>query len=395
VDDTWEEVMVKSRAGMVSAMAAIAVTTMFEILGTGGGVQAQPGTTIVRIRASTNATSDGIVLHRAQGVPAVGLDGRSVGTAYVTAFVAHPGLEFFPTHIEIESGAGSAVIAGLTSRDGRFQQTIGFDTFDGPMQFAAASFLDSGADYLVSYRRLPSGSLPAVTLSHAFDFTQNRVDRQIGDTGLTFRPGNVWSIVPVFGQKQKVGDNPSYSFANLTTPLRQGNVNMLRLTGTESGALIACSNRPNTCGVRGIGNYEGYYGSALSRGVGGLGLSANAASDTVLVPRDPSIAQNPPGCPAGVPLPAPRNIIIADRSYLGSNRGVEMEWSSVECAIGYVVRFEDEFGNTFDRPATKPEYVFLGGADTLRAIISIAAVAADGTVGQFSEPTLAMRLVLP
>ena len=371
----------------IALAAAVAVAVVCDLFEPTGRVEAQGGTTVVRIRTTaTNATADGVVLDRVQAGPAVTSDGTTVGLAYLTYFRSHPGLALLPAHIEIQSGAGSMVIGGLTSPDGRFNQTIGFDTFDGDPRFASANFVLVGTDYYVSYSRLGAGTpTTPITNSHAFDFTQDRVDRQIGDTGLSFRPGNVWSSVPGFGQKVPVGDNPSYSFANLVSPLRQGNVNMLRLTGTESGTLITCFDPTQICGVRGIGDYEGLYGTALSRAPGNLGITANAASDTITSYRDPSVTPNPPGCPVAEPLPAPLNLIaVRSREFISR---AYLKWNSVECAVGYVVRVHDRITDEVrELSSSGPSYEADGGILVAGNRVSVAAVAADGTVGQFSTP---------
>lgn len=364
-------------------VVAIAVVAMVDGLGPRNAARAEGSTRLFRIRAvTTSTTADGIVLDRVNGGPVITLDGQQVGTAYVTSFREHPGLALPPTHIEIQSGSGTAIIGGLRSQDWTFSQTLGYDNFLGGMTFASANFLKADDEFLVSYDRLPAGSPASETYSHAFDFTQNRVDRQIGDTGLAFRPGNQWFLVTAFGQKTLVGDNPSYSFTSLTAPaFRFGNVNMLRLPEGESGAVITCYGNPGICGFKGIGDYAGLYGTAISRAPGSLGVTGSAASDTTVTYRLPPGPPDPPGCPPGTTPAAPTNLVGGRKG--GSGR---LAWNSVKCAKFYVVRLIHADGRTEDisaGPLTTIGYSVSNYFDVVA--FSVAARSASGVQGPFSE----------
>lgn len=139
------------------------------------------------------------------------------------------------------------------------------------------------------------------------------------------------------------------------------------------------------CGLRGLGDYEGFYGTAVSLGTGVLGVAANSASGTILSYQDPSVVPNPSGCPLGGRLPAPRNIIgVRSREFVSR---AYLRWNSVECASSYVMNVLDRVtGEVRTLTSPGPAFEAAGGVLIVGNSVSIAAVAADGTVGQFSEP---------
>jgi hypothetical protein len=389
---------------MMRRLLTTAVAVAALVLGALGPdlvLQARGTRTYLRILGVTLVTTpDGIRMKRATNAQVTDIAGREVGRAWLTSFEAHPGLEYLPSVIEIASGGTTTIIGGLTSANGRFRQTLGYTSLGGSVSFYRANFVPSSdAEYLAFLDQLSAPgnetvgapSLP-VSYSHAFRFTQNRVDRQIGDTGLTFRPGNQWFLSPAFGQLQRVGDNPSMGFTNLTTPPHFYNVNYLRLPGGESGGIVVCVGSPATCAIKGVGDFDGFYGRALSLGVGTLGVTADAASETVLTVYDSDIPANTPGCPAI--LPAPQNLLAADDLYeidLGSPLGPDLEhkfsvaWDSVECATGYVLRFYRGDGTTFQIPSSEPFFTTVGGLNENLRGVAVAAVGPNGVVGIFSE----------
>jgi hypothetical protein len=369
---------------MVAVLAVTAAT--YGTTSTGAASTTSTGS-VFRIRnVSANSTSDGIVLRRAINAPVVGADGVTVATAFATSFEAHPGLEYLPTLFEIHAGSRTVIIGGLASGTGGFRQTIGFDNLDGPVRFARANFVASADDFTIFYERLPPATAPfSTTLNHAFLFTQNRVDRLIGDTGLSYRPGNQWWLVSGFGQATLVGDNPSMSFTSLTTPPRLANVNFLRLTGGESGAVIACYDFPVVCGVKGVGDYAGIYGTASSLSPGSFGLNANAASTTDFTYRDPSSPPNPAGCPSAQELSPPLNALAGEGRRTGPLAlGIPLAWDSVECAAGYWIRVRDKDG-FISRTARIDKPSYLLDFDVNDRTFAVAAVGPDGTVGPFSQ----------
>ena len=342
---------------------------------------------------TTTTTPDGVRMKRASNAPVTTLAGQPVGTAWVTSFEAHPGLEDLPTVIEITAGGTTAIIGGLTSATGTFRQTLGYSSAGGSLTFHGANYVAAGdTEYLAFLEQLtPTNESPGLplSLSHGFQFTQNRVDRQIGDTGLTFRPGNQWFLSPASGQLTRLGDNPSMGFTNLTAPPHSYNVNYLRLPDQQSGAIVVCFGIPSTCGVKAIGDYEGYYGRALSLAVGILGVVVDAASETVLTYRDSSVPPNPPGCPPGRPLPSPRNVIGV---VLGEDVG-RLSWDSVECASHYIVRVVGAEGTAVDFNTQNPRLLLTQLFAYQGTVVSVAAVAPDGTVGAFSEAIPFNRLI--
>ncbi len=361
-----------------TATAATIVVVGLTDLRAANSLLALGSRTYLRISGvTTTTTPDGIRLKRASNATVTTLQGQPVGTAWVTSFEAHPGLEYLPTVFEITAGGTTAIIGRLTSADGRFRQTLGYTSLGGSLSFYGANYVASGdAEYLAFLEQLSAPgnetagapSLP-ISLNHAFRFTQNRVDRQIGDTGLTFRPGNQWFLSPSFGQVLRVGDNPSMGFTNLTTPLHFYNVNYLRLPGGESGGVVACFGNPATCAIKGVGDFSGFYGRALSLSIGTLGVTADAASETEFTYYDSSVPPNAPGCPAI--LPAPQNPLAADDTYLFEDQiehRFAVAWDSVDCATGYVLRFFQADGTTYQVQTTEPFYSTVGGAGTSQVL---------------------------
>ena len=381
----------------LTAAVSIAVVVLTDLRDS-NSLLALGSRTYLRIAGvTTTTTPDGIRLKRAANAAVTDPEGRPVGTAWVTSFEAHPGLEYLPTVIEMTVGSTTAIVGGLASADGRFRQTLGYTSLGGSLSFYRANYVSSSAaEYLAFLDQLsaPGNETPGapslpISFSHAFRFTQNRVDRQIGDTGLTFRPGNQWFLSPAFGQLLRVGDNPSMGFTNLTTPPHSYNVNYLRLPGGESGGIVVCFGNPGTCAIKGVGDFDGFYGKALSLGVGALGVTADAASETNLTYYDSSVPPNTPGCPAI--LPAPQNLIAAEATYfveVGNTQQIEhrlsMAWDSVECATGYVLRIYIGDGTSFDLKASEPFYSNVGAGYGARGA-AVAAVGPNGVVGIFSE----------
>jgi hypothetical protein len=349
-------------------------------------LSAQSGSTVLQItNLSLNQTPDGILLVRAVNAPVQTLGGQVVATANVTSVVVHPTLEYLPTVIQATVGGATVVVSQLASRDGTFRRTYGFDDISGAPGFLNAGLLvtaDEGVITLV-VSRATAAPTPPTTLSHAFQFTQPRIDRLIGDTGLSFRPGNQWSLVPSPGQLISLGDNPSVSVINVTNPSELGGVNFLRLPDGQSGAVITCVGFPAVCGLAGVGDFNGLYGTAVSRTPASLGVSTNAASNTIVTHVDLSVPPNPPGCPTGALLPPPANLLA--RQFLGIH--TELVWDSVECASGYAVslRFADGGPRIFTVPGTTladSSYPssFLGGL----VAFSVASIGQDGRRGPFS-----------
>jgi hypothetical protein len=373
---------------LTAAVAALALGA----LGPDLAVPAQGDRFHLRISGVTvTTTPDGIRLKRASNAVVTDLAGQPVGTAWVTSFEAHPGLEYLPTVMEITAGGTTAIIGGLTSADGRFRQTLGYTSLGGSLSFYSANYVPAGDDeYLAYFEQLsPTNGTPGLptSVNHGFVFTQDRVDRLIGDTGLTFRPGNQWYLSPSFGQLLRLGDNPSTGFTNLASPPHQYNINYLRLPGGESGAIVVCFGAPAICGLRGVGDFDGFYGTALSLAAGSLGVNVNAASETVLLTYpDPSVPPNAPGCPAI--LPAPENLIASDTLVLFEDQfehTFSMAWDSVGCATGYVLRFFRGNGTSFQVPASEPFFSTVGGPNENLRGVAVAAVGPNGVVGIFSE----------
>jgi hypothetical protein len=144
--------------------------------------------------------------------------------------------------------------------------------------------------------------------------------------------------------------------------------------------------------VKGAGDFDGLYGRALSIAIGGLGVVADAASETAFTYYDSSVPRNTPGCPAI--LDAPQSLLASDDLYeieLGDPFGPSLEhqwsvaWDSVECATSYLVRFYRGDGTFFDVSATEPFYRTVGGLNENLRAVAVAAVGPNGVVGLFTQ----------
>ena len=379
-----------------TAAAVIAVVVYADLRDSDLLSAAGPRTYLRILGVTTVTTPDGIRLKQASNATVTTLEGQAVGTARVTSFEAHPGLEYLPTIIEVTAGGVTAIIGGLQSTDGRFRQTLGYTSEGALLSFYNSNYVrTSDTEYLAFLEQGPTPTnetVPSPTLQHGFIFTQDRVDRRIGDTGLSFRPGNQWYLSPSFGQLLRAGDNPSISIASLTAPPQQYSLNFLRLPDQQSGSMVVCFGAAITCGLKGVGDFAGFFGRAFSLSIGSLGVNVNAASETVLTHRDSSVPPNAPGCPAI--LPPPQSVVAVDDLYeiqIGGTLELEhrfaIAWDSVECATGYVIRTFNADGTSDQTTVSEPFFNAVGGAGTSRYFqaVAVAAIGPNGVVGVFSE----------
>ena len=355
---------------------------------------------------STNTTPDGIRITTATNVPLTTLTGQVVGTGSVTSVEAHPALEYLPTWIELRSGAIRIFGGVLASRDGSFRQGAAYEM--GASVIEPSVFHDVGLLLPSSIGGSPAGGTGALklksfaqtpttptTLTHAFQFTANRVDRQVGSTGLTYRPGNQWELVIGAGGAIRVGDNPGAGYANLLDPTIVGSLSFLRLPDNVSGAVVTCVGSPPVCGLQGVGIYAGLYGTAFSRNPASLGLNANAASDTVVNRSADRVRIGSPFIPVNPNTPAPQNLLGVRADGITT-----LVWDSVAGAEQYFLEIfysDGSFGN-FLRDGTTVSDGPGGNMPSLSNAVAFSVVAlgpGGRGLAPDRQPIVAFSLLMP
>jgi hypothetical protein len=302
-----------------------------------------------------------------------GLDGSVLGTANGLGVVAHPDLPYYPTVLELSNSAQTVVVAELASRDGAFRQTFAYNRV-GPFGFYEASIARLDSTYVI--RLAPARDTPvgSVTYGHTFKFQGERKVENFGTAALAFRPFSVWDLVVGPGVSTRFGDD--FGIAGATAAFGYS-LDYLRRPGGRSGAIVVCTSTPPVCGLAGVGEFDGYYGSAASRTPASFGLVADAASDTTIRSARPSYYR----CPSAADPVRPR-------PFATSRSGrTSIQWNSIDCATDYVVRLALADGSVrFINSSTT-------GLTTILDVreISVAAVTSGG-IGEYSETVVAQVL---
>lgn len=354
----------------------------------GSEMSAQPAVLILQIAPSLfiRDSSAGVDVLRGINLPVTSDTGATVGTASVTAVLQHPTLAYLPLFGEIRSGNRRFHVNRLVSRDGRFRQTLAFES-DG---VSPNAFFGAG---IVAPVDLPGGAVPftlslrglsleptSFGVNSVFDFTSERVQSTVGSTAVAYRPSATWSLAQAFGRKDPVGTNFSFAFANAAM---SGNVNWLELDG-QNGGLVACLGNPPVCGWKGVGGYDGIYGSAVSAAPAQFGLTADAASTKQGTHLAAGSQLAPLACPPGFTPPGPTDVLVAAGGTF-ANVEVFISWGSVACAVQYVVETEFSDGSTtrFVTATTNYHDVLAGSDWTRVSAFRVAGVSADGRIGPF------------
>jgi hypothetical protein len=111
-------------------------------------------------------------------------------------------------------------------------------------------------------------------------------------------------------------------------------MSFLRLPDGVSGAVVMCVGSPPVCGLKGTGNYSGYYGTAAGLSAAALGVIADAASETRITHADETASHGFFRCPP----PGTQPPVV----FAGGSRDKEgftrLAWESVPCGdVTYIV----------------------------------------------------------